>query len=233
MLDRETEQQWHVVKESYPDAVAFHEWHGLFFVRGPDLDVLATEFGIESSSPWCGFDQGQAHRYMSQLAASGYTVVRANNGNVTFVMPPPDKRKEIERQRKRGRFLAIEPLLLFSEGDILHATNDRWLTKHSYHGLLDSFKDWLRSADNRSLKQYGELYAYPVADWYEVDDELTSMLESHVLLLAKAAFATGSKLPCKVVEPRPRRNRSGKTGTHKSAAAPEPTALGQARFKGW
>jgi hypothetical protein len=48
---------------------------------------------------------------------------------------------------------------------------------------------------------------YQVGDWYELDEELTSMLENHVLLLAKAAFDTGAKLPCKLVEPRGRRRR--------------------------
>jgi len=42
---------------------------------------------------------------------------------------------------------------------------------------------------------------------YEVDLELTSMLEGHVPLLAKAALATGRQLPCRVAEPKCRRER--------------------------
>jgi hypothetical protein len=71
-----------------------------------------------------------------------------------------------------------------------------------------------------------------VADWYEVDVELSSMLESHVLLLAKAALATGSKMPCKLVEPPSRRKRNH--AVVQAAPTTEPaTRIGQMRFEGW
>lgn len=74
---------------------------------------------------------------------------------------------------------------------------------------------------------------YQVAAWYEVDAELSSMLETHALLLAKAAIATGSKLPCKVVEPRPRRNRRTGRAAAATPTEPPPAHLGQAHFEGF
>jgi len=232
MLDREIEQHWQVVKESYPDAVVFLAYQDLFIVRGCDLQVLATEFGIQSASPWCGFDDNHAAGYMTDLAIRGYRVIRATDGSTSIVQPPTNRRKEIERQRRKGKFLAIDPTLLFGETEIDQATNDKWLRRHAYDGLLDSFKESLRSGNGRALRPFGDLYVYQVGDWYELDFELTSMLESHVLLLAKAAIATNSKLPCRVVEPRCRRNRKHRASTTIDSE-PLPTRLGQVRFEGW
>jgi DNA mismatch repair ATPase MutS len=224
MLDKATEQHWQAVKESYPDAIVFHEADGFYIVRGRDLDVLAKEFRVGSSNRWCGFDAGQACCYMAELVQRGYQVVRASNGSVAQVEPPADRTKELQRQRRKATYLAIEPRLLFDERGILQATNERWLTKHGYEPLLEQFKTWLRDGDSRSQRSYGELYIYTVADWYELDEELTSMLPNHALLLARAAFDTGSKLPCKLVEPKRRRER---TVNENPQAAP---AELQARF---
>jgi hypothetical protein len=118
MLDSETEEHWQAVKESYPDAVVFHEVSGSFIVRGRDVEVLRKEFDIESGSTWFGFDHALASVYMAELASRGYDVVQASNGQVSRVRPPVDHRKEVERQRAKSRFLALEPTLLFDEAEI-------------------------------------------------------------------------------------------------------------------
>ena len=232
MLDRETEEHWQTVKESYPDAVVFHESRGLYIVKGRDVQVLAKEFGIECNTPipWWGFDEGQAWGYMSELAERGYAVVRASKDGVSRVKPPADRKAEIRRQRKKGTFLAVEPRLLFGEREIENSTNDRWLKRRAYERLFEEFKRWLQDDDRRSLGDFGELYIYQVSDLYEIDFELTSMLDGHVLLLAKAAFATGRKLPCRVVEPKCRRERKGRKP---SPALPTEKAprLGQLSFE--
>jgi hypothetical protein len=77
----------------------------------------------------------------------------------------------------------------------------------------------------------GELYIYQVGDWHEVDLEMTSMIEGHVLLLAKAALATGRNLPCRVVEPKCRRERqSGHRPPEPVALAEKTPRIGQLSF---
>lgn len=233
MLDRQIEPSWGIVKDSYPDSIVFHEVEGIYIVKGHDSEVVANEFGIESGSRWFGFADDQAAAYMSELAKRGYAVVRATNGSVSTVAPPADRRPDIERQRRKATFIAVEPELLFDQRDVENTTSPRWLKRHRYEELFEEFKRSLRDDDLRSMRAYGEPYIYRVGDWYELDLELTSMLEPHVLLLAKAALATGCKLPCKLVEPASRRNR-----THKRVARVAPSdeaaiPLGQMRFEGF
>jgi hypothetical protein len=231
MLDREIEQSWSIVKESYPDAVVFQEAEGLYFVRGADTAVLEKEFGIDSGSRWYAFDDTQAIGYMQLLAERGYAVARTTGHGVALVRLHQDQRCEISKQRARGRFRALSPTLLFDAREIEHETGEAWMKRHGYEGLFEQFQAWLMTEDWRSFRSYGEVYVYQVGDWYEVDDELSSMLESHVLLAAKAALATDSQLPCKVVEPRSRRNRN--RGTTRIPLEQPLVNLGQARFDGW
>jgi hypothetical protein len=231
MLDTEIEEPWRAVKESYPDAVVFHEGRGLFVVKGRDVEVLSREFGIESGSTWFGFDDCQALGYMTELAKRGYAVVSVSSGRVSHVKPPADRRRRIQRQRAEGRFLAVEPTLLFDRREIERVTSGRWLRQRGYEELLGSFERWLQGGDWHSLRDYGEVYVYPVGDWYEVDLELTSMLEGHVLLLAKAALATERKLPCHVVEPQRRRNGHRSRRSRQTVAQDSQTPrLGQLSF---
>jgi hypothetical protein len=231
MLDRQIEQHWSIVKESYPEAVVFHEAAGLYVVRGGDTGVLEKEFGIEPGSHWYAFDDGQASVYMQQLVERGYSVVRATDGGAALVRAPREHRKELIKQRARGRFRLVNPSLIFETKEIERATGDAWMKRHGYEALFEGFRSSLPSEDWRSIRSYGEVYVYQVADWYEVDHELTSMLDSHVLLLAKAALVTATLLPCKLVEPRCRRNRSARNGTRTGPTEPSPTRLGQMRFE--
>jgi hypothetical protein len=238
MLDRETEEHWRAVKESYPDSIVFHEAQGLLVVTGRDTEVLAKEFGIKPGSAWLGFDEDGACGYMMELVNRGYAVVRASAQRVSCLRRPIDKRKEIRRQQAKGRFLAMEPTLVFDRSEIERATTESWLRKRGYEELFESFKRWLQVGDWRSLREFGELFVYQVGDWYEVDLELTSMLEGHALLLAKAAVATGCKLPSRVVEPKCRRERQRRRRPPQSVAPNENGhRLGQLTFddvlSGW
>ena len=231
MLDRETEEHWRTVKESYPDSIVFYEAKGLFVVRGRDVEVLAKEFGIKSGSAWLGFDEDGAWAYMIALVNRGYAVVRASAQRVSRLRQPTDKWKEIRRQRAQGRLLAVEPTLVFDRGEIERETTDRWLQKRGHEELFQSFKSCLQVGDWRSLRDYGELFVYQVGDWYEVDWELTSMVEGHALLVAKAAIATGCKLPCRLVEPKCRRQRQRSRSLSQFAALNEiGHRLGQLSF---
>lgn len=231
MLDRQIEQHWRIVKESYPNAIVFHEASGLYVVRGGDTGVLEKEFGIESGSRWYAFDDGQAIGYMQQLVERGYAVVKATDAGAALVRAPRERKRELIRQRAKGRFRLVTPSLIFETNEIERATCEAWMNLHGYETLFERFRSALTAEDWSSLRSYGEVFVYQVADWYEVENELTSMLESHVLLLAKAALANGSKLPCKLVLPRCRRNRSVRNGTRIAPPEPPPTRLGQMRFE--
>jgi hypothetical protein len=105
------------------------------------------------------------------------------------------------------------------------------LQKRGHDELFESVKGCLQVGDWRSLRDYGEFYVYQVGDWYEVDFELTSILEGHVLLLARAALSTGCKLPCRLVEPKSRRRRRFRAKASQcSAAGAKDLRLGQLRF---
>lgn len=222
-------------RTGYPDAVVFHESRGIYVVQGRDVEVMAKEFGIESKTPipWVGFDEGQAWAYMSELAGRGYSVVKATKDGASRIQPPADRRAEVVRQRKRSTFVSLEPHLVFDQAGIENATKDKWLKGRAYQRLYEMFKRWLRAHDWRPLRDFGELYVYQVADdLYEVEDELTSMQPGHILLLAKAAFATGSRLPCQVVEPKCRRERNGNRRQPRRAPSSKKTLqLGQLGFQ--
>jgi hypothetical protein len=202
---------------------------GFYIVRGRDLDVLREELGVSTASPWWGFDEGPAVGYIQELIERGRKVVIATDHGVSQARLPVDRTKELRRRRKQAKYIAIEPRLLFDEKAIEKATNERWLRDRAYQRILGLFQQWLREGDLRLLKGFGELYVYQVGDWFEVDHDLTTVLESHILLLAKAAFATSRKLPCKLIQPSVRRSRSNH---HEARVMPavEATRLGQLRF---
>src|SRR4030042_4034065 len=118
MWDRKTEEHWRTAKEMYPDSIVFHEAEGLVVGRGRDTEVLAKEFGIKPGSAWLGFDEDGAWAYMTELVHRGYVVVRASAQRVSYVRRPIDKRREIRRQQAKGRFLAVEPTLVFDRSEI-------------------------------------------------------------------------------------------------------------------
>lgn len=229
MLDREIEQSWQAVKESYPESVVFHEMHGLYIVKGGDMETLTKEFGIHSASPWYGFPEEQTTCYMQQLVERGYSVVVSDVNGASPVRLAAGQNGDIRRQRAKGKYLAIEPCLLFDRSTIEAVATDRWVKRRGYEALLERFKSCLLGADQGSLREFGDIFVYQVGNWYELDKELTSMLDSHVLLLAKAAIATGSKMPCKLVEPRLRRERKRRQPARVEA---EPIPLGQMRLDG-
>ena len=56
------------------------------------------------------------------------------------------------------------------------------------------------------------------------------MLEGHILLLAKAGFATDQKLRCKLVQPKCRRER-GRNKPSQPIHSEPPSRLGQLAFE--
>jgi hypothetical protein len=208
---------------------------GFYIVRGRDLDVLREELGVATNSPWWGFDEGPAVGYIHQLIERGRRVVIATRNGVSPARLPADQTKELRRRRKQAKYIAIEPRLLFDEAAIDRVVTSKWLKRRGYQDLIEYFKEGIRNGDKRPLFEYGELCIYPVGELYELDRRLTSMLEDHILLLAKAAFTVRAKLPCQVVQPAGHRHRHGDGPKQGTAAAALP--LGQLSFadarSGW
>lgn len=190
--------------------------------------MLREEIDVSTNSPWLGFDDGPAVGCMTQLIEQGFKVVIATKRGSAPARLPADRRQAINRRRKKATFLAIEPRLLIDEKTVESVACGKWLKRRGYEQLFEQFQTWLVNGERRLLRDYGELYVYRVGDWYEIDQELTSMLDSHVLLLASAAVATGCRMPCRLVEPRPRRQRRPCQPTHVET---QPVALGQLRFE--
>ncbi|HXG36619.1 MAG TPA: hypothetical protein VNL15_06600 [Dehalococcoidia bacterium] len=227
MWDRDAEQEWRAAKESYPQAIVFHQMDGLVIVRGRDTEVLARECRIQTSSGYLGFEEELALAYMSALLAKGYTVVKLAGGRVIPFEKRENRQREIQRQRGRSEFLAVDPALVLERSDIERASG-KLVRDLRHQQLVKEFRQHLERGDMRPLKEYGEIYIYPFADWYEVDWELTSMIPNHVLLLAKAALEAGCKLPCRLVQPKSR--RALRTVRRRPKVIEQPKRLGQLQF---
>jgi len=81
MLDRESEEHWRAIKESYPGAIVFHEAEGLFVVRGRDIEVIAQEFGVRSSGATVGCGSTAARRRSRDSSAGSTTATGARSGS--------------------------------------------------------------------------------------------------------------------------------------------------------
>lgn len=230
-MNGESEERWRVLKESYPDAVVFFESDGLFAVKAGDAEILTSEFCLRTGAGWLGFDRGQAELYMVELVNRGYVVLRVSGDSVVHVRPAKHQARELRRQRSQAKFMALEPTLVFDAGDLDGSRFDRWLQREGYSERLETLVRCLRRVDTASLAEYGQLYVYPVADWYEPDWELTTMRSDHVLLLAKAALIAREKLPCRVVAPKSQRGRVSRGRSRRSVPAEAPPQrLGQIGF---
>ena len=217
------EERWRLVKASYPGAVVFHEVEDVFFVKGQDADIVRRTFGLRCGDSWVGFDTDLAMTYMRELARHGHYVLRVSNGGVIPVRPRRDRQAELQRQRAKSKFIALDPWLLFDRGPL-----ERLQVQNAE--LFADFQELLGTGRNRALKEHGELYVFAVHDCYEIDRELSTMLLSRAMLLAKAALITNQKVPCRLVRPKPWRDRSE---ARRSGHAPEPsqTQVGQLQLK--
>jgi hypothetical protein len=200
-MEPEIEESWRLIKASYPGAVVFHQVEDVFFVRGQDADILRRAFGLRCGDSWVGFDHDLATTYMRELAGRGHSVVRVSNGSVVPVQPRRDRRAELQRQRARSKFIALDPCLLFDRGPL-----ERLRVQNAE--LYLRFQALLRNGRGSLLKDEGELYVFPVHDWYEIDRELSTMSLSRAMLLAKAALITNQNVPCRLVRPKPWRDRA-------------------------
>lgn len=230
MLNGESEERWRVLKESYPGAVVFFESDGLFAVQAGDVETLSREFGLRTGSRWLGFDSRQAELYMGQLVDRGHVVLRATGDSFVHVRPASDRARELRRQRSRSRFMALEPRLVFDATDLDGNRFDKWLRREGYGERLEALVESLSRTDTTTLAEYGQLYVYPVGDWFEPDWELSTIRSDHALLLAKAALIAGEKLPCRVVLPKSQRSRRHRPPRQSTPVETPPKRLGQLGF---
>jgi hypothetical protein len=214
-MDAETLKRWHAAKESHSNAVVFLRSRELYFVLASDVDVVKTRLGIRCFGPTIGFPPEEAWHYMKQLARSGCTVLRAESSGIWPVSP---NGRRSEPPRPRGTFLAVDVRTIFESAGLLRMRLDieRYAT----------FIELLARSDFRGLREYGELYVFQVIGGYDVDWELTTMLPSRAMLLARAALDTNTKLPCRLVLPRAWRGRRKR----KKIVPQRPSVLGQMRM---
>ena len=69
---------------------------------------------------------------MQELTKRGYAAVRATKDGAHRVRPPRDRREEILQQRKKGKFLAVEPRLLLDQKTVERATTEHWLKRRGW-----------------------------------------------------------------------------------------------------
>jgi hypothetical protein len=214
-MKAETLQRWHSAKESQPHAVVFLRSDELYFVLGNDVEIVKDKLGIRCFGSTIGFSPEEGWHYMKQLARSGCTVLRAERSGSSQVSP---NGRGPEPPRPRGTFIAVDVRTIFEAAGLLRVRLDepRYLT----------FVEMLERNDLRSLREYGELYVFEVFGGYDVDWELTTMLPSRAMQLARAALDTGSKIPCRLVLPRAWRGKRKR----RMVVPPKRHSLGQMRM---
>ncbi len=190
-MEPEIDELWCIAKESHPGAVVFTRSRDIYFLRGADVETVTREFGIRCFGTTIGFDTDEAWYYMRQLADRGHVVLRAERGRVTEVSPN-GHRPEI--RRPRGQFLALDPRLLFGSSALARAK--------AHETVYDNLRELIARNDQRALREYGELYVFEVDGWYEIDWELSTVLPSRALLIARVASDLGEKVACRLVLPK-------------------------------
>lgn len=216
-MEPEVEKSWQLAKESQPDAVVFVRSRDIYFVRGEDVETIKDEFGIRCFGSIIGFDPHESFSFMQRLAQRGRTVLRVERTGVREVSPnghPP------QVKRPRGKFIAVDPALLFDRASLA-----RMKVEHRPHEV---FSDLLSRNDLRGIRDYGEIYVFEFDGGYEIDWELTSMLPSRAMALARSALDTREKVPCRLVLPRAWRNKRNRRRPETSQ--PQPVELGQMRL---
>jgi hypothetical protein len=224
-MHADAKQDWALAKAAYPDSIVFVAVDGIYFVAGADAETVRKTIRIETGSPSLGFDVHQAHIYMRQLAQRGYSVIKASAGHVTFVQPASDRRANLTRQRRMGRFVAVEPTRLFDRSELTCGVP----TSSSREApLFERLKAGFLADDTRGIRDCGAIYVVEIGDGFDVDESLTELPYSRILLLAAAAFATARKLPCQVVPPKYR--RIGRVARNPAVVESKPIPVGQMGF---
>ena len=194
------ERMWNAAKESRPDAVVFVRTGDVYFLQGADVETIKEQFGIRCFGTTIGFDTEEAWYYMRQLVDRGHAVLRAERDRVAEVSPN-GHRPQV--RRPRGQFLALDPRALFGVS--------KFAKVNTVEPVYDTIRGLLSRNDLRGLRDYGELYVFEVDGWYEIDWELSTVLPSRALIIARAASDVGEKVPCRLVLPKAwRGKRKGK-----------------------
>lgn len=211
----EIEEQWRLIKSSHPNAVAFIRSQDIYFALGSDVETIKQELGVRCFGTTIGFNSDEAWYYMRQLAKAGHAVFRGESSGVWPVSPNGRGR---EPKRPEGSFVAVDVRRLFHPSGLL-----RMRVEEERHSVL---VELLGRSDYRGLREYGELYVFEAFGGYDVDWELTTMLPSRALQLARAALDCGAKLPCRLVLPRAWRGRRRQRAT----IPPKPSTFGQLKM---
>jgi hypothetical protein len=217
-MEPEIETMWNLAKESRPDAVVFVRTDDVYFLRGADVDTIKEQFGLRCFGTTIGLDTEEAWYYMHQLADRGHAVLRVERGGVA-VVSPNGRRPEI--RRPRGDFLALDPRALFDASAMARVKE--------HETLYTTIRDLVARDDQRGLREYGELYVFEVDGWYEIDWELSTILPSRALLIARIAKDIGEKIPCRLVLPKAWRGK--RKGKRDRQPPQQPKNFGQMRLE--
>jgi hypothetical protein len=195
-MEPEIENSWNQAKESRPEAVVFIRIGDVYFLRGDDVETVKQQFGIRCFGETVGFDIEDAWYYMHQLADRGQAVLRVERSGAVEV-PANGHRPQV--RRPRGDFLALDPRALFDSSAMARVKE--------HETVYATIKELVARNDQRRLREYGELYVFEVDGDYEIDWELSTILPSRALLIARIASELGEKIPCRLVLPKAWRGR--------------------------
>jgi hypothetical protein len=217
-MEPEMERMWSLAKESRPDAVVFVRIGDVYFLRGDDVETVKQRFGIRCFGETVGFDIADAWYYMHQLADRGQAVLRVERSGAVEV-PPNGHRPQV--RRPRGDFLALDPRALFDSSAMARVKE--------HETVYATIKELVARNDQRRLREYGELYVFEVDGWYEIDWELSTILPSRALLIARIANDIGEKIPCRLVLPKAWRGKRKGKGDRRPPQPPK--NFGQMRLE--
>jgi hypothetical protein len=215
-MKEEIVDRWRLAKESRPDAIVFARNGDLYYLLGNDVESMKQDFGLRCFGDVLGLEAHEAWYYMRQFVQRGRSVIRAERSGASEVLPEAKTRAP----RPRGRFIALEPRLVFEGMGLAKLRAD--------DPLYERFRELLVRNDRRGISEHGEIYVFEFDGAYEVDWDLSTMLPSRVLMLARVAMDIREKIPCRLVLPRAWRGRRRRPRPRDQS---EPAAFGQMRLE--
>ncbi len=208
-----------LARGALPSHILFEEQDGIYWLRGSDLERAKRLLGLRVEGTAAGFDRLSWSIYVGELSKQKIAV-GIRQGNVVRTVHLQRTRNPRPLQSTR---ISLTPTQLFGRAELGRFERALVHKDATRRATLDRIDEELGSGHSAILAEFGDLYAYEVAEnIYEVDWELTMMAPSTVELVALAAHRAGHRLPCRLVVPRPRRGNGRRTQPVLQLAEPVP-----------
>lgn len=189
----------------YSTQITFEERDSFWWLRGRNLTDFRRLTGLRCDGEAAGLDINSVYTWAEYLAPLGVSVVLARGKQLTTVTCAPQPQRQT---------VASTAILMAAE--LLMDAAEREQAIRRLHLSADQLKAIV-------CNELGKLYVYRVTDeLYEIDWELTRLPRASVESLIVAAHHQRRQVSCRLVAPKPQRNRR-----QPACVQPEPSDFGQ------